>query len=185
MVKEVLILGNPMLRKKSDVISDFIHKDIKDEITNLKDTLEEYRKVNGFGRAITAIQIGIAKRMIAINLGKGTFIIANPLITYSSRETCTLWDDCMSFPDLVVRVKRSKTVNIQYDDEFGKRKYWKDIGQAESELLQHEIDHLDGILAIERAIKKTDIVYKSEYNKRKEYYESMVDYKIVSTIDDS
>jgi peptide deformylase len=93
-----------------------------------------------------------------------------------------MWDDCMSFPDLVVRVKRNRSICIEYQNEQGVNRVWDTQGIAEAELLQHEIDHLDGILAIDRAIEKTDIIYKSEYNKEKEYYNSQVDYHIVQKI---
>jgi peptide deformylase len=182
MSRDVLILGNPVLRKVSTTIINFDDPELKEEIKDLKEALEKFRKEHGFGRGIAAIQIGIQKRMIALNLGQGTYVIINPEITQYSSETFTMWDDCMSFPDLVVRVSRNRSIGIEYQDEHGKNKVWDTIGIAEAELLQHEIDHLDGILAIDRALEKTDIIYKSEYEKEKEYYNNQVDYHIESTI---
>ena len=182
MSRDVLILGNPILRQVSTTISNFDDPELKEEIEDLKEALETFRKEHGFGRGIAAIQIGIPKRMIALNLGKGTYVILNPEITQYSSETFTLWDDCMSFPDLVVRVRRHRSIGIEYQDEHGKEKVWDTIGIAESELLQHEIDHLDGILAIDRALEKTDIIYKREYEKEMKYYNNQVEYHIESTI---
>jgi peptide deformylase len=182
MRKEILLLGNPLLREKCKIVDNFNDQAIKDEITELKDALEEFRKTNGFGRGTAAIQIGILKRMIALNLGKGTFVIINPIITWKSKETFTLWDDCMSFPDLLVRVSRHKTINIEYQDENGIIKKWDTIGQAESELLQHEIDHLDGVMAIDRVIDTKDIIYKIAFEKERSYYERKVEYVIKPTI---
>jgi peptide deformylase len=182
MGKNILVLGNPVLREQCKIISDFDSKAFLEEINELKIALDTFRENYGFGRGIAAIQIGILKRIIALNLGHGTFVIVNPLITRKSSETFTLWDDCMSFPDLVVRVKRYKTINLEYQDEIGKKKEWNNLGEAESELLQHEIDHLDGVMAIDRAIGKKDILYKTEFNKNKEYYESKVDYSIKTTV---
>jgi len=88
----------------------------------------------------------------------------------------------MSFPDLVVRVSRNSKISIRYHNEKGEVVNWNDLSEAESELIQHEADHLDGILAIDRAITIKDILYKEEYEKNKNYYESLVDYRIVSTI---
>lgn len=178
MNREVLLIGNITLREQSKPVTGFSDDILRQEITDLKDTLDTFRKVNGFGRAIAAVQIGILKRLIALNLGKETFVIINPKITSTSDEKFTLWDDCMSFPDLFVRVERYKTISIEYQDEEGNKKIWEHIGQAESELLQHEIDHLDGILAVDRIIEKEDIIYKSEFNKQRSYYENKVDYKI-------
>ena len=76
----------------------------------------------------------------------------------------TLWDDCFSFPTLLARVRRNLTVEVRYQDVEGKHHLLKAEG-ALSELLQHEIDHLDGTLAIDRAIDSKHIIYRSEYEK--------------------
>lgn len=182
MIRPVLLLGNPNLRESCSTITDFNNPDLKEETGDLKEALDNFRTRNGFGRGIAAIQIGIMKRMIALNLGAETFVIINPVITKRSAATITLWDDCMSFPDLVVRVIRSSRISIRYQNEKGETLNWNDLSEAESELIQHETDHLDGILAIDRAITSNDIIYKEEYEKNKKYYESLVDYRIVSTI---
>ena len=182
MFRPVLILGDPLLRRKSAPIDDFSNPALKDEMRDLKEALERFRREHGFGRGIAAPQIGIPKRMIALNLGQGTFVIANPEIVRRSDQTFTMWDDCMSFPDLLVRVRRHVSVDLHYLDEDGAAKEWTGIGQAESELLQHEIDHLDGVMATDRAIEPEDILYKSEYQKHKKLYDERVDYVIAPTI---
>jgi len=88
----------------------------------------------------------------------------------------------MSFPDLMVRVRRNRSLSIRYRDEKGAPQEWTDIGIAESELLQHEMDHLDGVLAVDRAIGTGDIVYMAEYRKHRELYDGRCDYSIVPTI---
>lgn len=182
MKRPVLILGDPLLRRKCAAVEDFSDSLLKEEMEDLKEALELFRKEHGFGRGIAAPQIGISKRLIALNLGKGPFVIANPEIISRSPETFTLWDDCMSFPDLMVRVRRHRSVSIRYRDEKGALQEWTNIGQAESELLQHEMDHLDGVLAVDRAIGTGDIVYTAEYRKHKNVYDSQCDYSIVPTI---
>lgn len=182
MGKPVLILGNPLLRSISNEVMEFESIEIKKDMEDLSASLEEFRGKNGFGRGIAAIQIGIKKRMIALNLGKGPFVIFNPKITQRSEEKFLLWDDCMSFPDLLARVSRNESISIEYQDENGMNNRWENIDQALSELLQHEIDHLDGILATDRVNEPKDIIYKSEYVKNKRYYDSIVDYLIQPTI---
>jgi peptide deformylase len=182
MSREVMILGNPILREISEIITVFQLDEIKDNIEDLKIALDEFRQKNGFGRGIAAIQIGVKKRIIALNLGEGTFVIVNPVIINRSKSTFSMWDDCMSFPDLLVKVIRNETIDIEYQDENGQRKLWENIEQSTAELLQHEIDHLDGILAIDRAIEKIDIIYKNEYVKNRDYYDKTVDYVIKPTI---
>jgi len=182
MGRQVLLLGNPKLRMISGTVSDFGTREFSSDLRDLKEALETFRAKNGFGRGIAAVQIGIEKRMIALNLGRGTFVIVNPRILEKSGKTFTMWDDCMSFPDLLVRVSRHESIVVEYQDERGGRALWQDPGRAESELLQHEIDHLDGTLALDRAIEKTDIVYRREFENNREYYEKMADYVIAPTI---
>jgi peptide deformylase len=81
-----------------------------------------------------------------------------------SRKLMTLWDDCFSFPNLLVKVERSLSVEVSYQDVEGKTHMMKAEGGL-SELLQHEIDHLDGILALDRAIDSKHIVFRSEYDR--------------------
>ena len=130
---------------------------------DLQDTLTDFRSHRGFGRGIAAPQIGRSDRIIYIDF-ELTGALINPRIAHRSRQTFTLWDDCFSFPDLLVRVKRHHTIEVSYHDLDGHRKRVRAIG-ALSELLQHEIDHLDGILAIDRAIDRRHIILRSELDR--------------------
>lgn len=174
MVRNVLILGDPVLRTRCEPVVAFNDRQLRSEIQDIKETLEDFRRKNGFGRGIAAIQIGIAKRIIGLNLGNGPFVIINPGITSMSGGEMMLWDDCMSFPDLVVKVRRDRKIAIKYQNENGDVKEWNNLSPAESELLQHEMDHLDGVLAIDRAVDSKSILYKSEYKKNIEYYQRML-----------
>lgn len=161
--KEIALLGNPVLRKKCALVKDFGSDQIRQCITDLRDTLADFRRRNGFGRGIAAPQISHLKQILFINADYQGALI-NPTIVQRSRKTFTLWDDCFSFPDILVKVKRHYTVSVAYQDEDGKKKQLKATG-ALSELLQHEIDHLHGILAIDRAIDSTHIILRSEFKK--------------------
>ncbi len=171
---DVLLLGDPRLRVRSTEVESYD----ADAFDSLAATLDAFRKEHGFGRAISAPQIGIAKRFIAVNLGKATFFVVNPVVTWRSEETFTMWDDCMSFPDLLVRVQRVKSLSLEYVDEQGKAKRWNELDQAAAELLQHEIDHLDGILAVDRALDRESLVIKKVYDSDRERFDAMVDYAI-------
>ncbi|HEX2059337.1 MAG TPA: peptide deformylase [Thermoanaerobaculia bacterium] len=175
---DVLLLGDPRLRVRSAEVE----RADAQAFDALAATLDAFRKKHGFGRAISAPQIGIAQRFIAVNLGKGTFFIVNPVITWRSDETFTMWDDCMSFPDLLVRVRRAKSLSLGYVDEHGRPHEWREMDQAVAELLQHEIDHLDGVLAVDRAIDRDSLVMRGAYDANREYYDAMVDYTIVPTV---
>ena len=77
-----------------------------------------------------------------------------------------LWDDCFSFPDIMVKLKRYKKIKVKYFDESMKEQTCDFIGD-QSELVQHEIDHLNGVLAIDRAIDTKHIILRSEWIKGK------------------
>ncbi len=69
-----------------------------------------------------------------------------------------------------------------YEDERGIEHEWKNVDQTKSELLQHEMDHLEGVLAIDHALDSRSIIYRSEYERNREYYDHLVDYSIKPTI---
>jgi len=163
MVREITLLGNPVLRQKCQRVRDFDAEETKIVIRDLTDTLAEFQSRKGFGRGIAAPQIGSTKQIIVLDFEiKGPLI--NPKITSRSQRAFRLWDDCFSFPDLVVMVDRSYRITVEYRDEAGKPQTLKAEGGL-SELLQHEIDHLNGILAIDRAIDPRHIVLRSEHEK--------------------
>lgn len=81
----------------------------------------------------------------------------------------------MCFPDLLVRVRRHLSVSVDYLDEEGRPRSRERVPPAESELLQHEIDHLDGILAIDRALDSRGIVSRFAFDADPEYFRDQVD----------
>jgi peptide deformylase len=159
-VKKILLLGNSILRKKCTPVKDCTSQSTRSIVRNLHDTLEDFRSRRGFGRGIATPQIGSKVRIIFIRLN-GIGPLINPKIIKRSKTKFTLWDDCFSFPDILVRVRRHEWVEVAYSDETGARKMLK-ATKGFSELLQHEIDHINGILAIDRAITKKDIILRSE-----------------------
>jgi peptide deformylase len=149
-VREILLLGNPQLWHPSTPITNSKSRETRELINDLAATLNNFREKNGFGRGIAAPQIGVQRRVLFLNIGE-SFPLINPTITRASRETMELWDDCFSIPNLMIRVRRHVEVDVSYTDDSGAQRLIKAHG-ALSELLQHEIDHLDGILATDRAI---------------------------------
>lgn len=162
-VREIVLLGNPVLRAESGQVKTFADPDVCRTIEDLSDTLEDFRATHGFGRGIAAPQIGVSKRIVFIHVDEPMPLI-NPIITRRSRQLMTLWDDCFSFPDIVVKVKRHVRISVSYQDESGRERSLDAVGSL-SELLQHEIDHVNGILAIDRAIDSKHVVLRSEYEK--------------------
>ncbi len=161
--REILLLGNPVLRQQCTPVKSAIPGDARATIQDLRDTLAQFRSQRGFGRGIAAPQIGSTQRIIYIDY-EFTGPLINPIIVRKSRKRFRLWDDCFSFPDILAYVQRNYSVEVAFLDEHGKRKSIKAEG-ALSELLQHEIDHINGILAIDRALDSKHIVLRSEYEK--------------------
>lgn len=161
---EILQLGNPTLRIQCSSVKKFSGLDLGTLVNDLRDTLHDFGARHGFGRGIAAPQIGSAIRVIFIDVDRPMELI-NPTIVRRSRKMMTLWDDCFSFPTLMAKVRRNLTVEVRYQDIEGKHHTLKAEG-ALSELLQHEIDHLDGILAIDRALDSRHIIYRTEYEKQ-------------------
>jgi peptide deformylase len=89
-----------------------------------------------------------------------------------------MWDDCMSFPNLLVRLERYKSISLRFQDEKGEFQEWSNLDVATSELLQHEIDHLDGILAVDRAIDKDSVILREYFDQNREQVNRQVDYTI-------
>ena len=162
-VREILRLGNPVLRAQCEKVEDFSDPGLHKIITDLFDTLADFRRTHGFGRGIAAPQIGASKMITVINLDEPITLI-NPEIVSRSEHTMMLWDDCFSFPELLVKVIRHVSVTVEYRDGHGTQHRLEAEGSL-SELLQHEIDHLHGILAVDRAIDSKHIILRSEWEK--------------------
>ena len=161
-VREILLLGNPQLWHRSQVVSGVRSRETEEIINDLAETLSDFRFRKGFGRAIAAPQIGEHRRIIFVKLSDSAepMPLINPTIVRASRDMMEMWDDCFSFPDLMVRVRRHAEVLVRYTDEYGSQQQISLHGDL-SELVQHEIDHLDGILATDRAIDHRSFALRS------------------------
>lgn len=160
-VKPILLLGNPKLYEISQPVYQTELQDMAGIVSDLQDTLMDFRKKHGTGRAIAAPQIGAMKRVIYMNVGNRSTVFINPELKAKSNEMIEVWDDCLCFPDLLVRVRRHSScricfMNLEWNEES------IELEGDLSELLQHEYDHLEGILAVSRAIDGKSFVLKSE-----------------------
>jgi peptide deformylase len=159
-VREVLRLGNPRLYEASiPVDREELHA-LKPVVQDLHDTLMAFRKEYDAGRAIAAPQIGVMKRLIYMNINEPVVFI-NPALSQQGSEMMEVWDDCMCFPDLFVKVLRHRSCRIIYLDLDWRERAMSLEGDL-SELLQHEVDHLDGVLAVSRAIDGRSFALRSQ-----------------------
>ncbi len=158
MVKEILMLGNPQLYEVCEEVRREELAQLPALREDLRDTLLAFREKYGAGRAIAAPQIGVRKRVIFRMLDT-PILFVNPVLEFPDDEQYEVLDDCMSFPGLYVRVLRHKRVVVHYRDEAWNERRLALEGDM-AELIQHEYDHLDGILATMRAIDDKSLVMK-------------------------
>ena len=161
-VREILLLGNPKLYELCVPIKREESQTISFTIQDLHDTLMHFREQYGAGRAIAAPQIGVMKRLIYMKIEEPV-VFVNPVLDQKSVEMMEVWDDCMCFPDLLAKVERHRRCRITYRDMEWKEHTILLEGDL-SELLQHECDHLDGILAVSRAVDKFAFALKNQNN---------------------
>lgn len=159
MIQAILLLGDPKLYEVSSPVLKTECIDLESVVADLHDTLMAFRATYGAGRAIAAPQIGIQKRLIYMHITHPVVMI-NPKLTFPDDDMMAVLDDCMSFPKLYVKVKRHKRCRIDFMDLQWQPQSLELEGDL-SELIQHEYDHLDGILATMRAIDDKSFVMKA------------------------
>jgi len=167
-LRPILQLGDPLLREKSVPVADPVPREIHDLVQDLADTLAHWRSATGYGRGIAAPQLGVLQRVIFLRLpGADPWPLINPEIIECSDETIVVWDACLSFLSIFMQVERHRQVTIRYQNLNGETLEFE-AGDDRNlpELLQHEIDHLDGILAIDRVVDIKTICTREEFEKR-------------------
>ncbi|AYA36296.1 peptide deformylase [Hymenobacter oligotrophus] len=167
-VREILQLGNPVLRQVAHPVADPSAPEVAALVQDLTDTVAHWRETTGYGRAIAAPQIGALKRVVLLRLpGREVWPLINPSIVARSPETPLVWDACLSFLAIFIQVPRHSWITVRYQDLGGQ---WHETrAGAEddlAELLQHEIDHLDGILSIDRVVDVRSICTREEFERR-------------------
>lgn len=167
-VQRVLQLGDPLLREKCARVENPAAPEVRQLVADLSDTLAHWRAKTGYGRGIAAPQIGVLQRVIFLRLpGEDPWPLLNPEIIHRSNDTIVVWDACLSFLSIFMQVERHREITVRYQDLEGNTREVQATEERNlSELLQHEIDHLDGILAIDRVIDTKTICTREEFEKR-------------------
>ena len=150
MERTILLLGDPALYEVSEPVTEEELPQLRGVVEDLHDTLMAFRRKYHAGRAIAAPQIGVRKRLLYMCIDHPV-VFLNPVLEPLGTETMEVMDDCMSFPGLLVKVRRARRCRIRYRDMDWNQQEMVLEGDL-SELLQHEYDHLDGILATRRAM---------------------------------
>jgi peptide deformylase len=167
-IRPILQLGDPLLRQRCSPVTNPASNETQELVADLADTLAHWRATTGYGRGIAAPQIGVLERVIFLKLPEAEpWPLINPEIIARSDEKVVVWDACLSFLSIFMQVERRREIRVRYQTPRGET-VEIEAGQDRnlSELLQHEIDHLDGILAIDRVIDVKTICTREQFEKR-------------------
>ena len=146
----ILTMGDARLRRVArPVVAESLPDDLRSGSEVVR-SFDAFRSQFGWGRALAAPQLGIAVRMVAFDLGAGPFLALNPKIVWRSEEKTLVLDDCMCLPQIAAPVERHVSVSVAYLDETMQPRLLRQLPLDKAELFQHEIDHLDGILFVDR-----------------------------------
>ena len=151
-IRQIKICGDPVLRKKAEKVAK-ISKGVKQIIIDMFETL---KKSKGVGLA--APQIGVSKSIIIIDLSESQYnfrmAMINPKIIkkYGAEEFFN--EGCLSVPDIWSEIKRPTIIDIEYEDVDGKKQKITGLSGMPARVAQHELDHLNGILFIDRVESK-------------------------------
>jgi peptide deformylase len=142
---KILTNPNPILRKKAEKIKDITTKEMQKLIPEMIETM-----LTKDGVGLAAPQIGQSVRLITVRYKDGTLVMGNPKII--KKSLVKEWDEegCLSVPNVYGEVKRCKKITVKYLDDQGKEKQLSGEGLL-ARVIQHETDHLDGILFIDKA----------------------------------
>lgn len=167
-IQTVLQLGDPRLREIASSVANPQSPEIARLVKDLADTLAHWRATTSYGRGIAAPQIGVAQRVIFLQLpGAQPWPLLNPEIIERSAEKIVVWDACLSFLSIFMQVERHRAVKVRFQDLEGKSHEIQAGTEKDlAELLQHEIDHLNGILAVDRITDMRTLCTREEFEKR-------------------
>ena len=158
-VLKVIAIPNPLLKQISLPVSE-VNAKVRSLIEDMRQTMLAHKGCVG----LAAVQAGILARIIIVDVtlsakphkSSGVLYMINPVITYSSGKTNSR-EGCLSVPDFIGNVTRKKKIEVDYIDAEGQKQHLKTEG-FEAVCIQHEIDHLDGKIFLDRVTSlKTDV----------------------------
>lgn len=177
-------LGDPILRAPSHPAgqAEFSGGEVSSVIERMRDTLDGIKQISAEnGNAISAPQVGTALRVILLRLDGQFVAMVNPVIAKASEQTFEFDEECFSFYNLRAKVTRFAEVEVQYLDELGQPQARVLAGEYAG-LVQHEIDHLDGIFFLDRVVDTSSVAsieqVFAEQPERLQQVRRMIDYMV-------
>jgi len=181
-VREVLKMGHPVLRIKAEPIprEEILTREFKELIQDMFETMEAEE-----GIGIAAPQIGVSKQVAIVGVPKDNprypdtdqgqdqdqdededpfdiLVVINPTVTVVDETKSGFWEGCLSVPGLRGYVERPKVIKVEYTDLEGQAQVMEAKGFAAT-VFQHELDHLDGVLYVDRVEDKTKLAFIEEF----------------------
>ncbi len=170
-IKRILTEPDPFLRKKSENV-----KKVDGDTRQLMDDMLE-TMYNAPGIGLAAIQIGVPKRVIVMDISKGEekkpLYFVNPEIIWSSKEDATYEEGCLSVPGQFAEIDRPDKCHVKYLDYYGNKKELKAEGLLAT-CIQHEMDHLKGVLFIDYLSKLKKTLITKKLSKQKKELERII-----------
>lgn len=168
--QEVLQLGNPQLRQTAEPVTDPQDPALQQLIDNLMKTMQQ---TNGVG--IAAPQIGIPLQVIIVASRPtlryphapqmDAIALLNPRILEQEPQQVKDWEGCLSVPGIRGLVPRSPRITVEYCDRQG-QSYQQSFGDFVARIIQHECDHLQGYVFLDRVTSSRELITENEYHKQ-------------------
>ena len=166
---EIIQLGNPILRSQAEFVENINDPRIQQLVDHLLTTVKQ---ANGVG--IAAPQVGISDRVFIVASRPNPRYphapemeptpMINPKILARSNESIKGWEGCLSIPGIRGSVPRDRAIEVEYSDRHGKL-HQQELTDFVARIFQHELDHLDGIVFLDRLETNHDIITEQEYQK--------------------
>jgi peptide deformylase len=163
-ILKVAMLGNPVLRKKAAAVKDPLHPDVQRLVDDMIATMTEYQ-----GVGLAGPQVHAASRVIIVEAVKGSgwsgpTALINPVIEPTSQQKAEDWEGCLSIHDMRGMVPRFRSLRVRAIDRRGKEMDFE-ATEFHARVIQHEVDHLDGVLYLDRMKDFTSLSHMAEWTK--------------------
>lgn len=164
-VLPVAQLGEPVLRAVADPVTDPAGGEVGELAADMHDTLLHWRATTTYGRGIAAPQVGVSLRVIVVDVDDEPHVLVNPEVVAASSDQRVWWDACLSCLHVFGQVRRSSELELAWCDERGIR-HAQRFGPERTELLEHELDHLDGVVYLDRVFDTRTLCERSVFEAR-------------------
>lgn len=149
-LRTIVLSEDPVLRKKSRPVDE-----VNDKIRQLLDDMAETMYHSKIGAGLAAPQVGVLKRLVVIDMGDGLIKLVNPKLVEAEGEQEVI-EGCLSFPNRWGKLKRPYRVKVEALNEMGEPVTYEAVGDK-AKCFCHEIDHLDGILFVDKVTEFVDL----------------------------